>query len=832
MKLYRLGWIPCIYLLLLLSSCVADQRVPQGGRPIPDGMKAIDINFSVTNAREPGEMRSTETGEALRTATWEGISLRAATEPGDQDQSAYSPEVLNENKIDKLDIFLVSKAGAVTFFKHFSNVQILERPTADATEIVYKVRVLIPSSEVSSYEGQDFDIFVVANAQGDLSAITSIDQLKAKTQEDKLNLIEGDKPKPQPHFLMDGKGSTGTIQFQDRLHTVTKPIELYRAAAKIRLRVSQEIEVIDMQNGTKTAYDQQGNLQVKLVSYLHKSSLLQGKPYDAQSGDWISTPYRDLTPRTIPVKHPGSKETAFLASFPFYAYESSWSAGLIDLQEAHLIVKAVLRPEGTDKEWKEYYYRIPLNYGRAIPGVDEDSLHRVDRNHLYDVLSKIEILGGKTEDEAVEISSYVSVQPWNNPDPIDGVISTAQFLVVREKNPKILNEENYEIQYASSLPVEIKMEEAYYEYYKVVGGEYVKEKEDRIDTIVTVSKPYSGGLLHIHHKIPDNYLPLHIKFKVKQRGGKLEETVHAIQYPPRYVTYEKSTGLAGGKSFDPKTGNPIFADFRHHTEIGYKTGAGVAQTNEMLTKITTIVPRDGEKIGDPRDETAPGNTATDEGSNEIIAPSFIIASQHGVIFPVRQYDGVETIGWMNYKTDKYGNSLFGNGYGPYSSYFPKEKPYYNYYYPPEDYGGPVYRDYKDAGTRAKKYFEAEYGSNGIYTEYYSDHYNSVKWLNGQGYYYYGYTEKERQVRKEFKHNGNWRLPTAAELRAIAEIQANPKSPLKGLFAGRYYWCGRDKYATNVQTSPYKSIDYTPYDISEYPVYTRLVFDVWQFPAEE
>lgn len=807
MKLYRLGWIPCIYLLLLLSSCVADQRVPQGFRPIPDGMKAIDINFSVTNAREPGEMRSTETGEALRTATWEGIPLRAATEPGDQDQNAYSPEVLNENKIDKLDIFLVSKEEAATsFFKHFSDVQILEQPEADATEIVYKVRVLIPSSEVSSYEGQDFDIFVVANAQGDLSEITSIAELKAKTQEDDLNLLESNTPKPQPHFLMDGKGSTGTILFQDSRYAVTDPVALYRAAAKVRLRVSQEIEVIDMQNGTKTVYQQQGYLQVKLVSYLRKSSLLQGNPYTAQSGDWVSTPYRDLTPRTIPVQHPGSEEAAFLASFPFYAYESSWSAGPIDLQEAHLIVKAVLRPEGTDKEWKEYYYRIPLNYGRAISEDDKGSLHRVDRNHLYDVLSKIEILGGKTEDEAVEISSYVSVQPWNNPDPIDGVIGEAQYLVVREKNPKILNEENYDIQYASSLPVEIKMIEAYYEYYDETG-KYHKLIENPFAGTITAAEPHTGGLLKIHHPVPTNYLPLHIKFEVKQIGDelqdKLQDTVYAIQYPPRYVTYQFSKGLVGGKSYNPYTGQEIYADFRHHTPFGDD-----GLTNHIFTKITTLVARDGEKIGDPRDNRAPGNTETSAETSQIISPSFIMATQYGITRPTGQYNNDGEIRW------RFVN--FAPNCGPYSSFYPREYPYYNYNYTQN--GGDwqdVYFNYADAGSRAKRYFEDEYGANGIYMEHYVDTY---------GYF------SSREVGKEFKHSGSWRLPTAEELKAIAEIQANPKSPLKDLLTGDYYWCGERGCAVHVLDPkgeyPKKS------RTNDQETYTRLIFDVWQFPAEE
>lgn len=807
MKKYSSKYSFCLLLLLLLSSCAPKEREPQTSKKVPEGMKAIDICFSIANATEKQKMRATNTGEPQPRSSWESSFLRAI-EDGDRDQDAYTPNQLNENKIERIDIFLIRETSS--FFKHFPNSSVERLSTPSSGNNTYKVRVLIPYSDLSTYQGYDFKIIVVANAKETSfsSDVNSFEDLKRKIQEDDLNPLEGSTtPKAQPYFLMDGIGTTGTVLFSENLYTVTAPISLYRAAAKIRLRMPQELKIFDHQNGKKTQYHLQGNLQVKLVSYTDKTSLLKDNPYQVQDGEWKSTPYREMTLKTLPARE-GSSNTSFLAAFPFYAYESLW--GESGIREAHLIVKAKLRPEGANAsdQGRDYFYRIPLNYAKAVTGVDAKKLHRIERNHLYDILSDIEVLGSLSENEPVDISSYVAVQPWNMPDRVDGALTEAHYLLVKEKKPKILNVSDYSIEYASDMPVEIKIERIYYEYYNSYGQKITRE-ENPFKATIEATSPHTQGRINIHHEIPKNYLPLHINFKVKQIGGLLEETVNATQYPHRYLTYHESPGLSGGKSFD-SSGAEIFADFRYHTSFG-STNSGdwttTGQTNKIFTKITTLVPEPGEKIGNPQDATQPGNTSTDASAGELISPEFIMATQYGMSTAVPQYNNeysATTSGWSTL--------YFANGYGPDSDSFPREWPYWNYRYVNNAAGKKdFYRDYDTAGDRAKKYFEGEYGENKIYTEHYITTTSS---------------KKTRSVRKEFKNNGYWRIPTAAELKVIAKIQDDPNTEVKDLLRGDIYWCAETGYGVRVH-QPQNG--YPKEAISSTNV--RLIFDTWRWSEE-
>lgn len=822
MKKYSSKYSFCLLILLLLSSCAPKEREPQTSKEVPKGMKAIDFCFSIANATEKKEMRATDTGKLQPRSSW-GSSLLRAVEDGDRDQEAYTPNQLNENKIERIDIFLIRETSS--FFKHFPDTSVERLSIPSSGNNTYKVRVLIPYSDLSAYQGNDFKIIVVANAKETLfsSGVNSLEDLKRKIQEDELNLLEGGvTPKAQPCFLMDGIGTTGTVLFSENLYTVTAPISLYRAAAKIRLRMPQELVIFDHQNGKKTQYHLQGNLQVKLVSYTNKTSLLRDNPYQVQDGEWKSTPYREMTLKTLPARE-GSSNTSFLAAFPFYAYESLWNESG-NIREAHLIVKAKLRPEGANAsdQGRDYFYRIPLNYAKPITGVDAKKLHRIERNHLYDILSNIEVLGSLSENEPVDISSYAAVQPWNTPDRVDGALTEAHYLLVREKMPRILNVADYSIDYASDMPVRVEIQEVYYEYYES-DGTYKKIEEDYNRTIIVPTEPHTGGKINIHHEVPKNYLPLYITFKVKQIGGLLEETVRAVQYPHRYLTYEKSPGLSGGKSFD-EWGREIFADFRYHTGFGSIPDALGVQKNDILTKITTLVPEPGEKIGKPLDPSAPGNTSTDAAAGELISPEFMMATQYGVSASVPQYQSFGLEGWAT------PSLTYEAGYGPTSKRFKPESPYYSYWYGHiyERRQQSLYRNYSSAGERAKRYFEGEYGANGVYVEHYR---TAERYADGSVVYVDGRTRAvnaSRTIRKKFANDGHWRIPTAAELRVVAKIQADPNTPVKDLLRGQIYWCAETGYGVYVQDPDKIYPKRTPYSNT---TNVRLVFDTWQFSEE-
>lgn len=795
-----------VFIALLVSACVGGNEPRETQTPIPEGMRAIDLEFSIVNASsyQPDAMRATTGADSEMPLSL--AALLRATEEGDKDQDAYTPHQLNENKVERLDIFLYENGSSQSgsFFKHFTDTEVVRLSSASDTDPdTYKVRLLVPYSQIATYQGRDFHITIVANAKPEtMEGITSLELLQKKIQEDDLVHLSSDKkPQPQAHFLMDGSGRTGVISFSDNCHTVANSIELKRAAAKIRLRV-QDADIFDYQNGAKTKYVRIGTMQVKLISYVNKTSVVAGHPYTPGTREYHATDYRDMTPRTLPTREGNG---SFIAPFPFYAYENSWE-GEGDMRETYLIVKLRLRPESSPSDGgKDYFYRLPINYAKSIKGVTQEMLHRVSRNHLYDVLTQIEVLGSLSENEPMDVTSYVAIRPWNSPDVIDGTLTDAHYLVVKEKKPKMLNVDRYHIDYASDLPVEVKIEEVYCKYYDA-EGKFVKKVEAASQTTIKLEGVHTDGRLVIEHTIPKNYLPLNIKLKVKQQGGDLEENVHVIQYPHRYLTYKKSTGRGGGKSFD-ESGKEIFADFRYHTTFGHR-----GQVNAIFTRITTLVPEAGEKIGNPENSSERGNTGEDAETGELISPQFVMATQYGMSSTIKQYNGQLYRPW--YRSGHWHRSEFNTDYGPESSFFKREYPYRNHDKVTNRsffYGNTqeVYQDYLDAGSRAKQYFEGEYGENKTYVEHYIDRHGR---------------KQERKVRKEFQYPGHWRLPTAAELKVVAKIQADTNSEVKDLLRGQIYWCAEPGKGVRVLQSPYEKES-----IGETNV--RLVFDTWKWDEE-
>ena len=380
------------------------------------------------------------------------------------------------------------------------------------------------------------------------------------------------------------------------------------------------------------------------------------------------------------------------------------------------------------------------------------------------------------------------------------------------------------IPYASSLPVDIKIESVWYEYYdqrgvhyrrefsktesklyKINGTKTEDESKRRTNTsdwdgiVITPSADYlSNGVITIQHPVPVNYIPYHIEFTVKQQGGNLSQVVHALQYPNRYVTGERSKGFRNGREqYVDKNGNmkPVYADFRYHSTIGifgkYQGEKRISpQVNEVNFKITTVVPRAGERIGSPVDSK--GRTKTDHMSNQLISPQFIIASQHGMTLYSFQMPG-DVPSTMS-RESRFSSQMFSAEapyYGPLSSRFwGAQDPYTD----PTNYdngtfayqGGTAKTQnlaayYWDAQTRCFDYFEGEFGTNGNYTEFY----------NITGNYPGPYSGEWRTIYKDFKYQGRWRIPTSAEMKLIDEMQIDKKTEIEGLLFGSYYWVAEE-----------------------------------------
>ena len=754
------------------------------------------------------------------------VTLRShvGEEQGDKENGLHGVSILNENKIESIELFVFDPATGQLVGRYTPSKQ----EALSGSEIGSRATFIIPKGDLSKLEGTPLDYISVVNARKPIAtSVTTKAALYELIQDDqsKLNPApESGRIAPQDKFLMDGSLQTTVTWGFQKPRAELGTIELYRAAAKIRLRIDH-IDVKDYQNGIETQYVvKPGSVpEVCLVRYPEKTKVVRSDaPYQPNGSDWHNSAYRPMAVTdyaTLGYKN-SQGDGKFYGTVPFYAYEHDWRN--VSTNETFLRLKLTMRPkEAADTaRWNDYYYRIPVNYRKALGEVTEDMLHKLERNHLYDVLTSIEVLGSLNEDTPVDITSNIAIKPWNLIEAVDGELLKAQYLEVYDKYPIMADVDEVSIPYASSLPVDIKIESVWYEYYdqrgvhyrrefsktesklyKINGTKTEDESKRRTNTsdwdgiVITPSADYlSNGVITIQHPVPVNYIPYHIEFTVKQQGGNLSQVVHVLQYPNRNVTGERSKGFRNGREqYVDEDGKmtPVYADFRYHSTIGifgkYQGEKRISpQVNEVNFKITTVVPRAGERIGSPVDSK--GRTKTDHMSNQLISPQFIIASQHGMTLYSFQMPG-DVPSTMS-RESRFSSQMFSAEapyYGPLSSRFwGAQDPYTD----PTNYdngtfayqGGTAKTQniaayYWDAQTRCFDYFEGEFGTNGNYTEFY----------NITGNYPGPYSGEWRTIYKDFKYQGRWRIPTSAEMKLIDEMQIDKKTEIEGLLFGSYYW---------------------------------------------
>lgn len=760
---------------LLSVSCTADKKTEPGNNVLPEGAKAIVFKMSIA-----GNQSKTRLGGTRAVKTEEGNKYNAA---------------LNENKIDHVNLF---------FFRQDNSLHSISENVKYENQ---KLTVVVSGNKIASYEGQTLKAVAVVNRETSvfINDVTNLNQLKAKVQET-VNL-NPNPASPQPCFLMDGEVSTGVIQWgNSQTYNVSQTLKLYRAASKIRLRIS-DVNVTNREGGVNVQYEMEGMPYFKLVHYTRKTSLLKGTPYTKTPQDWFTTDYSDARwirfndlSNTQDPKHLNEFLTT---QYPFYSYENDWSTEEKYNDETYLMVKINLK-KGTSPA-KPYYYRVPVNYRFETAQMTEEQkkgLRKLQRNYLYDILTSIRVLGSEEEDTPVDLHANIAVEPWREFN-IDGDIKNIHFLVVKELNPLMPNISERRVEYVSDRPVKVRILRTRFVYYDIEGNEIVDEKDNPYDTDsfdhVSVSvddfNPQKT-FLKIKHKIPDNFVPYEIFFKVTQvlpsgeTNTPLSEEIHVIQYPPKYVTATRSEGFKKGTVWCDDGYD--YSDFRFHDQLGALGGGGKPQKNNLLYKITTIVNIEGERIGDPT--KGDGKTKKDEISNNLISPQFIIASQHGLT--------TQKLPQYGERAPKWSDVSFGSGYGPFS--FPAQPPYGR-----KKSKKNLYRAFKNAEQRCEKYFEDDYGFDGTYDEYYLDE-------RGK--------EQVRQVEKKFKYKGHWRIPTAAELKYINGIQKNPKSAVKSLLWGKVYWTAKTNIGYDMEIK-----EFVEPDDDNAPV--RCVFDIYKFPEK-
>lgn len=299
-------------------------------------------------------------------------------------------DVLNENKINRLDLFVFNG----TTGKRVTSLSLTDVQVSPTT--AYQEKKL-ESTQLKRSDITGNTLYLVANL-GDISGITTLDELKAATINKAATFNYNAE---QTSFVMDAKMEETKIE-NGMIHI---KFNLKRALAKIRLNVQDDKgNTVDP---TKYA--------CQLIHYAADGTILaegtstkNALNTDAAASSKVIAP--DVTQDNKAV---------------FYSYANNWidknkdpkAEEPIDVsKQTYILLKAKYNG-------KDYFYKVPVNK-RLYEDNDEatadgkpnwanyEPLYRLDRNTIYDVTAKVDREGGSDPENPAELKVLPTVLPW------------------------------------------------------------------------------------------------------------------------------------------------------------------------------------------------------------------------------------------------------------------------------------------------------------------------------------------------------------------------------------------------------------------------------------
>ena len=304
---------------------------------------------------------------------------RAAVEDGSED--------LNENKIERLDLFVFGTNGLRVKHVTFNSADVKGSPTTE-----YKHKELT-SKELTRSDIDGNVLYLVANLDN-WGNINNLNDLKIATINQATTFQHNQK---QSAFVMDAKMlerevTTGKIHLK---------FQLKRALAKIRLNVQD-----DKGNAVApTAY------ACQLMHYAADGAILAE---GASTSNALNTDAAASSKVTVPAVTQDNKAV-------FYSYANSWidktknpyAEEPIDVsKQTYILLKAKYKG-------KDYFYKVPVNKrlyesndAATTDWTKYEPLYRLDRNTIYDVTAKVDREGGSDPEHPAELKVLPTVLPW------------------------------------------------------------------------------------------------------------------------------------------------------------------------------------------------------------------------------------------------------------------------------------------------------------------------------------------------------------------------------------------------------------------------------------
>ena len=457
------------------------------------------------------------------TETRAAVTRAETTEVGNED--------LNENKINRLDLFVFDATGKLVKSLPLTDASVQGSPTTE-----YKHKKL-ESKQLKRSEITGNTLYLVANLDN-ISDITTLDGLKAATINKAATFNHNAK---QTSFVMDAKMEetkqivNGTIHIQ---------FQLKRALAKIRLNVQDD-------KGKTVAPTEYA---CQLIHYAADGAIIAE---GTSTNNALNTEAAASSKVTVPVVTQNNKAV-------FYSYANSWidkdkkpyEEEPIDVsKQTYILLKAKFNN-------KDYFYKVPVNK-RLFEGNDAtttdwanyEPLYRLDRNTIYDVTAKVDREGGDTPENPATLYVQPIVSDWDD---------------------------NIAWDYTDKVSIEMEREagefgEAVEVHYGIANGGGPAIKLNNIDT------GNKNWILQCDN--PD--FAFYVDGKIYDTVSKSDITGNSFTF---YVVPKRNKDLAVERNFDTKVFIVLAPDMR---KVLFNVGTGKLPGDDFNIKFTQGADRSG-----------------------------------------------------------------------------------------------------------------------------------------------------------------------------------------------------------------------------------------------
>lgn len=598
--------------------------------------------------------------------------------------SRVADDTPSERAISHLDVFIYKTDGTAPIYERINNPVVTGEDNAGTVTL---------NASLSDFENRSTNVvYVIANAIETITGLETLDELKAKVQEDRRIHVTGTTASGAPqYFLMDGQasstenGTPGNINID---YTSTDDIVMYvtlkRAAAKV---------VVTLEQGTgqyKFLKDEAQNYE-KGYYFRHmpyKTMLLEQTGTNAYPSDTYWRIPDKANDNAFEWCKGGENKVVVTA----YVYSHQWkdNENEVHTKGTSLVVNIPLwydtDNDGTVDDGEEVYmnsyYQLPIVNSVEIGGYDTWT---INRNTLYTVTATIEAPGAEDNKQPHTLDNLqYTTEEWN-PERVNvGGGNSPKYL---ELNKELVEMHNVDtdatLEFTSSSTINsVTISNAY--YYNKYGNMISITDHNSNGMSTSFDNTVLTGVITVNSDVPTNFTARYFTLTVTNVDGETE-TVDVIQYPvicvsnqlSRYsyrddftnnnangvMTYENyysggkvnvsvnvgnngwgltyGTGANGGFFASKVRGEAnndgtyknlryYYSDGDRFNSAGLKTDQTESNANIRMYRIDVKATSDEYVVGRPR-ITTDGITDPSWDNQRLVSPSFMIASRLAII---------------------------------------------------------------------------------------------------------------------------------------------------------------------------------------------------------